>query len=214
MQAGLQQPRMECHDADSMRTHGLVEMTSCRGWSYIVERSRWSGAPKPGWVATSAGARCTFVYPLSAPSASHEEERIHRIGVGFLRSYEHMGRVVLRCEYDCVCRATTLDGWWNLSFSPLEVEYLAVTIRRRGYGSCGLRVTVLNATSSGEHKFKVAALFINRRNESDFFGRHIVTQALALKGQGVIADSLEERRRKIRAKREKVRSRRRRKGAK
>ena len=51
--------------------------------------------------------------------------------------------------YDCTCSPTTIDGWWKLSFSPLEVQYISVAIRPQreweAHGRCGLEMTVLSA---------------------------------------------------------------------
>ena len=210
MQEGILEAHMECHDAESMHFLGMVDRQRCHGWSYTVERSRWTGAPKPGIIATAAGAQCTFTYALDVPprtpktggassasSAAMPHSSIHRVGVGFLRSYERMGRIALRCVYDCACSPITIDGWWKLSFSPLEVQYISVAIRPQGgaeeHGRCGLEMTVLNDTSSGQHKFKVAALFINRQvNGTDFIGKYILTTAMEQKGRAAVAGRLEE----------------------
>jgi len=210
MQEGILEAHMECHDAESMHFLGMVDRHRCHGWSYTVERSRWTGAPKPGIIATAPGAQCTFTYALGVPpapkaggaspasSAAMPHSSIHRVGVGFLRSYERMGRVALRCVYDCACSPITIDGWWKLSFSPLEVQYISVAIRPQGggrgaramwAGDDGAQRHILGAT----HKFKVAALFINRQvNGTDFIGKYILTTAMEQKGRAAVAGRLEE----------------------
>ena len=111
--AGAAKRRLQCHDAESLRAladeprlpSSFIGSSStgsgstgsgsgvgssiggCVGWTYTVERSP-SGVPKPGWIASAPSAHCTFSYRLSNASAA-----VHRVGVGYLKSYEHMGQV-------------------------------------------------------------------------------------------------------------------------
>lgn len=184
--AGTASRRLQCHDAESLKA--LVDPGGCVGWAHAIEFSP-SGAPKPGWVATAPGAHCTFAYDLANASASTQ-----RIGIGFLRSYAHMGQARLECVHDCACEALIIDAHHEARISPLDLRYFSVTTRpgpeaaasgagalaRAAAGStrrCGLRLTVLRTTSSGEHKFKLTALFLNQHGGDEHFGKWIYKKA-------------------------------------
>ena len=194
--AGAALRRLECHDADSLRK--LAEppgKDTCDGWSYVVERSP-SGVPKPGWLAYTPGAACTFTYAFHhhhKQTNNGTAASLHRIGIGYLKSYEHMGRVHIGCVHECECNHI-VDAHSNERISPLDLQYFSATVRRPANtaivssngngngggttGRCGIRLTVLNESSSGEHKFKLTALFLNRHGADSFFGRWIFSQAV------------------------------------
>jgi len=169
------QPRVQCYYAKALA--GLVSSTRCDGWALRDERSS-SGVSKPGYIATRAGAACSFEYRVASSS------RRHRIGVGYLKSYRQMGRVRIECSGRCSCEQTLIDAHHSLAFSPYDLRYFSVSLRNDSSAigaaaMCTLRLTVSNETSSGAHKFKLTALFINQQGERDLFGRWIMNQAIA-----------------------------------
>jgi len=111
----------------------------------------------------------------TSPSPSVALAR-NRIGLGFLKSYERMGIVRATCVHDCDCESLDIDAHTHNKFSPLDLQYITTTPRAhqaadgRGW-RCGIRVTVLNQTSSGQHKFKLTALFLNKHGDDAYFGR-------------------------------------------
>lgn len=220
--AGAASRRLECHDADSL--HALVDRTEgCPGWAYTLERSS-SGVPKPGWIATSAGARCTFAYTLSPGSSA-----THRIGIGYLKSYERMGRVQVQCVHQCACGdGIVIDAHHRERISPLDLIYVSAHLTSpaatppSGAGAtatntrtaaaiylgagamparCGLRLTVLNASSSGDHKFKLTALFMNQHGDASYFGRWIFNQAAEARGAVEVAEMVEAKSQKSKLRR-------------
>jgi len=186
--AGAERRRLECHDADSLRA--LVEPEGCRGWAYVVERSP-SGIPKPGWMANEPGAVCTFAYPLDASSSA-----TNRVGVGFLKSYERMGQVRVECVHECHCDGIVVDAHTHEHISPLDLIYYTASVPTASSTSgrrCGVRLTVLNTTSSRQHKFKLTALFLNKYGGSSYFGRWIYGQASEARGAVAVAEEAETR---------------------
>jgi hypothetical protein len=234
--AGAARRRLQCHDAESLRALAETGGESgegagsggCRGWAYTVERSP-SGVPKPGWIASSPGAACTFAYPLGNASTSAP---VHRIGLGYLKSYEHMGTIEVTCVHQCTCAPLRIDAHSAERISPLDLVYLSATLEPSvrvvsGHAStpttfgaaaaaatttaattaaaaaataapaaarkCGIRLTVLDATSSGEHKFKLTALFLNQHGDAAYFGRWIFSQAAEARGAVEVAEAAEQR---------------------
>jgi hypothetical protein len=74
--------------------------------------------------------------------------------------------------HQCACEPLVIDAHNLERISPLDLVYFSVRIqqppptaealRESTRRRCGVRLTVLNATSSGHHKFKLTALFVNR----------------------------------------------------
>ena len=185
---------LECFDAPALER--LIEPRRCDGWALVVERSS-AGAPKPGWIATRPGATCELGWPLPADGAAPNQ----LVGIGYLKSYEQMGRVQIECTGGCDCKAVTLDAHHDAKMSPYDLRYLhlhthnassatgaaagaAVGAARR---RCALRLTVLNETSSGSHKFKLTALFLNRESDQAFFGGWIFRKAMDGKEKDAIS---------------------------
>ena len=206
--AGAAKRRLECHDAESLRA--LAEPAACN-WAYTVERSP-SGVAKPGWIATAPLVACTFTYDFRAAANA---TGLHRIGVGYLKSYEHMGKVHVSCVHDCECDQV-IDAHNSEKISPLDLMYFTAHVKPPANtqlvagtsigatdasalsasaprpARCGIRLTVLKESSSGEHKFKLTALFLNRHGDSAFFGRWIFNQANEARGAVSVAEQAEE----------------------
>ncbi|KAL1525030.1 hypothetical protein AB1Y20_019904 [Prymnesium parvum] len=163
----------------------LVEPSRCHGWQYVVERSA-SGVAKPGYIASTAGSSCLFAYHISNLS----NVRRHSIGIGYLKSYTNMGRVAVECQYQCRCNTHVLEGHHEVRISPLDLIYIPAEIELNDAGvtedpahrpprRCGFKLTVLNESSSGAHKFKLTGIFINRHGDSAYFGKWIMQKAIA-----------------------------------
>ena len=87
----------------------------------VVERSS-AGLPKPGWIATQPGAACELQYSLPRDGAPREQ----LVGLGYLKSYEGMGRVQVTCVRGCSCKPVTLDGHNEAKISPYDLHYMTV----------------------------------------------------------------------------------------
>jgi hypothetical protein len=136
------------------------------GWSYGVERSR-AGHPKPGYIATSPGA--TLQLCARRPTNPRFEPAV--LSVAYLQSWQGMGTALVRCTGSCHCRPTTWNG--HIERRVSQPQFGAVNIvhrKRRGAEQgqltlteracgCKVRLSVLNETRSGGHKFKLVALF-------------------------------------------------------
>ncbi len=161
------------------RLHPLVLRS--RGWSYVVEHSR-RRQPKPGYVAREPGATLDVCF-RPPPSAGGPRSPV---GTGesapwrfaHLTSYTQMGKASAECVDGCTCTPAVFNGHlpglvsqpaiaelWARPWSALRQRRAAARAARgQGAGSasscpCVIRLTTLNETESGGHKFKLIAVF-------------------------------------------------------
>lgn len=108
---------------------------------------------KWGWIAEKPKSWITFkvdtTIPEDAPKGRHT-----KIGVGYLASYENMGKAMVSCVENCECKQKVLDGHWTSRFSLLQIYNLRVSEHKE----CVIKVEVLSSTKSGGHKVKIASL--------------------------------------------------------
>ena len=65
---------------------------------------------------------CELQYALPRDGAAREQ----LVGLGYLKSYEGMGRVRVECARGCSCRPVTLDGHHEARISPYDLHYMTV----------------------------------------------------------------------------------------
>ena len=97
---------------------------------------------------------------VQASGAAEDPQYKVQAGLEYLISYEGMGRSLLRCVRHCSCKEQRLDA-----HSTSRVHNESVFVRhfftiRGASARCSLSLLLLNASSSGGHKFKVRSLFI------------------------------------------------------
>ena len=153
-------------------------MRSYGGWEYRVEGDRFSN-PKPGLVASTPGKRLELCW--QPPQRWHKAT----IKLGYLTSYEQMGRANYSCSGACSCRAGLIDAYTHRRRSVHWVSSLSVvstqgaTRRRRGggpsaparpageaAGCCTLSITSLADPTGARNKFKVLSLYVASRSAS------------------------------------------------
>lgn len=137
------------------------------GWRFVTY-SAGSKAQKvkPGLVATSPGSTAIVAFQhddaSDAPFAAIE----------YLTSYEHMGIAQVRCQGGCMCPAETIDAHdASRKTSEHASRMLRLSQVTVADALCELNVTVLGATSSGEHKFKLTGLVVGGSPHAD--GKHV-----------------------------------------
>lgn len=98
---------------------------------------------------------------LPAPSTSAV------LWIGYLRSYEHMGRARATCSGRCGCEPHVFDAHdFKSSVSVTDVRSIvthgvraeAPTGPSSGTQCCLLQLQVTQGSSSGEHKFKLMSI--------------------------------------------------------
>ena len=144
------------------------------------------GKGKLGYLAHGVGKSIGFCLPWPRADASTRPV----LWIGFLRSYEHMGRARVTCSGACGCgNGEVIDGHdIKDGVSVTDVRKVALRPSRRGPGGmsfgggrrgrglaeaalppaaaggdvacCHVQLTIAPGTSSGEHKFKVMSLLL------------------------------------------------------
>jgi hypothetical protein len=152
------------------------------GWEYRVEGDRFSN-PKPGLVSSTPGKRLELCW--QPPQRWHKAT----IKLGYLTSYEQMGRANYSCSGACSCRAGLIDAYtrrrrsvhWVSSLSVVSTQG-ATRCRRGGgpsapsrpagepageaAGCCMLSITSLADPAGARNKFKVLSLYVASRSAS------------------------------------------------
>ena len=115
--------------------HQYVLQTS--GWKYTTEYNK-EGLPKPGYIATQPGSTLDLCHrpelKFSRASSSGHSHRLVNVAwsLGYLMSYEHMGRMRGEClskESSCSCGARIFDAHWRLPVSQPHISRLKLQIR-------------------------------------------------------------------------------------
>ena len=79
------------------------------------------------------------------------------LGIGYLKSYEHMGQASVSCVSGCMCKQTLFDGHNPASTASQEFwAYVPVTQSEQ----CVFKVQSLGETKSGQNKVKVTSLLL------------------------------------------------------
>lgn len=130
-------------------------------------------------MCSNASATLSLGRAPTARSASwrtsHEPQHVV-LWLGFLRSWQHMGRARLHCEGQCACDAITIDahnGAFRNSVTAVQRAVLALQARASepdahhigggdsgGMCACEVVLVVRGESSSGEHKFKVLSVLL------------------------------------------------------
>ena len=128
------------------------------------------GPGKLGYVASQPGDSLSLCLPFPAGGAAARSPKV--LWLGYLRSYEHMGRVRVSCDGGCSCLATLIDAHDTKDgVSVTDVRRVVLRAARRGVGEereaagrgagcCSVRLRVAQGSSSGEHKFKLMSLLL------------------------------------------------------
>ena len=126
--------------------------------------------PSDGVVAVTPGATMLLrvdAFLLEATNGAEQTQQARgRIGetgatllLEHLVSYEGMGRVRVHCQAGCSCKAQTIDAHRldETRNTSVFVE-TPLAVRASARQRCELRLTLLRASSSGAHKFKMRGL--------------------------------------------------------
>ena len=127
-----------CAFAESLKPYVL----RASGFQYAVERNK-QGLPKPGYVATSAGAELDLCFEPELPSSAKLERLAGTSGVakgraawslGYLMSYEHMGVARGEClskraGSSCSCPPREFNARWKRQVSQPHISRLMVLLK-------------------------------------------------------------------------------------
>ncbi|KAG2488213.1 hypothetical protein HYH03_013207 [Edaphochlamys debaryana] len=112
--------------------------------------------PKWGFVATEPGSELRVMISTKTGDANTANDNVI-VELGFLRSYENVGRFMVRCIEGCVCPEASLDGLHEHRNSQTFLHGLNVSQAER----CVISITVLPETSTGKHKVKITGVMVS-----------------------------------------------------
>lgn len=124
--------------------------TLSQGWSLVEEEG---GKLRPGWIGNTTGSRLRISLPLLQPSPA-----MPTISITFLKSYAHMGNVLVSCISPCECQhpqGVELNGHLAGPNKVSIPETIMMTVSVPTGSECTLELLIIESTDSGEHKFKL-----------------------------------------------------------
>ena len=132
-----------------------VEASDLGGFN-LTDEGRGKG--KLGYLAVGVGKSLSLCLPWPMEGARTKPPQV--LWLGFLRSYEHMGRARLHCDGQCSCTPDVIDAHdIKDGVSVTDVRRLPLRPARRAAdkadGCCRVHLHISAGTSSGEHKFKL-----------------------------------------------------------
>jgi hypothetical protein len=133
-----------------------------QGWEWIDE-SLWTGRHKYGFVSRTVGAKLFLQLDTSLKGLVSGSNRT-QVMIGYLSSYERVGRGGISCVSGCICDSVEVNALWVQRYSTTNFVYLSVTPHQ----SCMIQIEVLpslsrNASSPGDTKFKIEGVIVNQR---------------------------------------------------
>lgn len=138
---------------DSSQVDGL-HVVENNGWTFVEyqmhgEKKKY----KPGYVATVPGSTLRLQLSTNFPRIKGNLQ----VGVGYLQSYEHMGKAWISCVEGCNCTTRIVDA--NVPNRKVSMTETLMLSDVTAADKCVIEIKVWNATSSGENKFKVVNLY-------------------------------------------------------
>lgn len=94
---------------------------------------------------------------VSQPADRLDRQGHPYVAIDYLRSYEHMGRVQLRCELRCSCAPTVVEGHTHERHSVRNVRYVQL---EGSLLSCALSFEIMDRSATGEYKFKLIRISV------------------------------------------------------
>lgn len=83
------------------------------------------------------------------------------LAVSYLRSYSDVGKARVECISGCTCGSKTLDAKNVRQTSELHTERMEIGAA----SECVLRFSILNETSTGGHKFRLASVAVHKADK-------------------------------------------------
>lgn len=147
---------------------------SCGMCAPVLNSAEQSGAQRSGTAAVHDGDEFS--------SSSLLPSSVVGLWIGYLESYEHMGRATVSCAGSCTCAESDIDAHSAQTprVSITAVRRIALRLHaldnagvprtsttKSTSSCCRLTLRIQNQSSSGEHKFKLLALLMAKAKESD-----------------------------------------------
>lgn len=152
--------------AQDLGLKGIVQDN--KGFEFVDEgSSQCAGCHKFGFRTSTVGSSLT----LKVSSAVMSETDLKSAGQGgqakvmlalsYLRSYSDVGKARVECVSGCTCEPKVFDAKNEARTSELHTERMEVTPA----AECLLKLTVLEETSTGGHKFRLASVAVHKADK-------------------------------------------------
>jgi hypothetical protein len=147
-----------CASGKAMKGHAADN----KGWKFVDEgNSACLACHKYGYATWDAGASITFKVDSAVLSEEDKASKTTvQLAISYLRSYEDMGVARLECVSGCTCKAQDLDGNQSKKTSEMVTERYTIS----DHPECLVRLTVLDRTNSGKHKFRVSSVAVHKQD--------------------------------------------------
>eukprot|EP00877_Chromochloris_zofingiensis_P007869 jgi/Chrzof1/3335/Cz12g21090.t1 len=132
------------------------------GWEFLNEGH--PKKPKWGYISTVPGSTLRIRVNTTRETESKTGDNRMNVMIAYLKSYVKMGKAKFECLEGCTCAVEdNVDALHNLRQSTIFLVRLLVSQHPR----CVIGITVLEETSSGEHKFKISGIMMNEYTGAD-----------------------------------------------
>ncbi|KAG2493701.1 hypothetical protein HYH03_008215 [Edaphochlamys debaryana] len=150
-----------------------------------VNEGKTPDMPKWGFVSTKPGSELRISVSTRTRHEAKKDSAI--VELGYLRSYDNVGRFKVKCVEGCACEDTTLDGLHDQKNSQTFLHSLNVSQADR----CVISITVLPDSSTGKHKVKITGVMVSEDPEAERFQNvaawEVVARDTSLNPLGVAA---------------------------
>jgi hypothetical protein len=136
-----------------------------KGWEFVDEgNNQCAGCHKYGLRAADIGSMLVLRVNsavLSAADVNGNDTAKVMLAVSYLRSYSDVGKARIECISGCKCASKTLDAKNVRATSELHTERMEIGAA----AECLLRLTILEETSTGGHKFRLASVAVHKADK-------------------------------------------------
>lgn len=134
-----------------------------KGWDFVDEGSnQCAGCHKYGFRTAAVGS--VLVLKVNSDVLGEEDKKGEAkvmLAVSYLRSYSDVGKARVECVSGCKCASKTFDAKNVRATSELHTERMEIGPAAQ----CLLKVTVLEESSTGGHKFRLASVAVHKADK-------------------------------------------------
>lgn len=134
-----------------------------KGWEFVDEGSnQCAGCHKYGFRTDAVGSVLKMkVNSAVLSEADKKGDAKVMLAVSYLRSYSDVGKARMECVSGCKCESKVFDAKNVARTSELHTERMEIGPA----AECILKLTVLDETSTGGHKFRLASLAVHKADK-------------------------------------------------
>ncbi|EFJ42302.1 hypothetical protein VOLCADRAFT_107349 [Volvox carteri f. nagariensis] len=137
-------------------------MIETDGFEWVNE-GKSAHLPKWGYVGDAPDKYIKF--KINTQSTGADKNAQVTVELGYLRSYENMGRAAVQCETGCSCTPWILDGHHDPRTSQTFLHAFKATQAEE----CVISVRIVKETTSGKHKVKITGAMVSEDPDARAF---------------------------------------------